>query len=84
MLADWHGLMSTHDHWFPSLMPSRAFTVVAYLAPSKISKVIMLPVFPIMALSGPLFTEMNDGEALQHGAAAVVLARLPTPLACTI
>ena len=23
----------------------------------------MLPVFPIMALSGPLFTEMNDGEA---------------------
>ena len=33
----------------------------------------MLPVFPIMALSGPLFTEMNDGEAGGEGG---VLCRL--------
>lgn len=31
------------------------------------NEVIMLPVFPIMALSGPLFTEMNDGEARGGG-----------------
>ena len=30
----------------------------------------MLPVFPIMALSGPLFTEMNDGEAGGEGGCA--------------
>ena len=30
----------------------------------------MLPVFPIMALSGPLFTEMNDGEAGGEGCCA--------------
>jgi hypothetical protein len=41
----------------------------------------MLPVFPIMALSGPLFTEMNDGEVQRHGAASVVLTKSPTPLA---
>ena len=27
------------------------------------SQVIMLPVFPVMALSGPLFTKLHDGEA---------------------
>ena len=54
-----------------------------HIATFKISKVIMLPVFPIMALSGPLFTEMNDGEAQRHGAAGVVVAKSPTPLAFT-
>ena len=34
------------------------------------NEVIMLPVFPIMALSGPLFTEMNDGEARGEGCCA--------------
>ena len=34
------------------------------------NEVIMLPVFPIMALSGPLFTEMNDGEAWGEGCCA--------------
>lgn len=34
------------------------------------NEVIMLPVFPIMALSGPLFTEMNDGEAGGEGCCA--------------
>lgn len=33
----------------------------------------MLPVFPIMALSGPLFTEMNDGEALLGGGIAFLV-----------
>mmetsp|Transcript_15896 Transcript_15896/g.37561 ORF Transcript_15896/g.37561 Transcript_15896/m.37561 type:complete len:563 (+) Transcript_15896:58-1746(+) len=37
---------------------------------SSVLPVIMLPVFPIMALSGPLFTKMNDGEALIGGAIA--------------
>ncbi|CAJ1344388.1 unnamed protein product [Effrenium voratum] len=37
---------------------------------SSILPVIMLPVFPIMALSGPLFTEMNDGEAFVGGTVA--------------
>ena len=44
---------------------------------------LLLPVFSIMALSGPLFTEMNDGEAQRHGAAGVVVAKSPTPLAST-
>ncbi|CAK9002028.1 unnamed protein product [Durusdinium trenchii] len=40
---------------------------------SSILPVIMLPVFPIMALSGPLFTEMNDGEAVLGGSIAFLV-----------
>lgn len=40
---------------------------------SSILPVIMLPVFPIMALSGPLFTEMNDGEAFLGGSIAFLV-----------
>jgi len=40
---------------------------------SSILPVIMLPVFPIMALSGPLFTEMNDGEAWLGGSIAFLV-----------
>lgn len=37
---------------------------------SAILPVIMLPAFPMMALSGPLFTEMYDGNAVAGGAMA--------------
>ncbi|CAE7332109.1 unnamed protein product, partial [Symbiodinium pilosum] len=37
---------------------------------SSVLPVIMLPVFPVMALSGPLFTKLHDGEAFTGGAIA--------------
>ncbi len=70
--ASWHGA----KHWvFGQPWCSSSYLLYSQLLGSqkrwssrqseagKQNEVIMLPVFPIMALSGPLFTEMNDGEA---------------------
>jgi uncharacterized membrane protein YdjX (TVP38/TMEM64 family) len=45
---------------------------VLIFAIASLLPVIMLPVFPLMALSGPLFTEMYDGNAVMGGLIAFV------------
>lgn len=54
-------------HWSKSLgiWAAVLITVIASILP-----VIMLPVFPIMALSGPLFTRMSDDRPLIGGSIA--------------
>ncbi|OLP90541.1 membrane protein [Symbiodinium microadriaticum] len=60
-------LISRLVHWCRTIGMWSA--LILFLV-SSVLPVIMLPVFPVMALSGPLFTKLNDGEAVTGGAIA--------------
>ncbi|CAE7251518.1 unnamed protein product [Symbiodinium natans] len=60
-------LMSRLVHWCRKI---GMWSALILFVVSSVLPVIMLPVFPVMALSGPLFTKLNDGEAITGGAIA--------------